>query len=279
MANKFFDNGFWKDFVVAIIATTISIVLTFGTASLVNRNNQKKERRLTALMVMSNIETFARDLEETENEMATIDSVATWLLRLRIDDVVKLGNSPFNEPIAVVFGVPIMHHDKTAETIFSSNIDTWKNMGNYNFIDNVGKCFSQMNWIEEYYNDYILQINSTKDRIYNNPKDFPGNSLIEKYLRDEPLRRQLLKPHSIRRWLRYNAAQMRDLNRQNMQIMGITEEEVMAFTDARGASTEEEEGELHQLDFSVPRLHKDSLNKYLPYAQQIDSLLQAEEQQ
>ena len=279
MAKKFFDNGFWKDIVVAIIATTISIVLTFGTASLVNRNNQKKERRLTALMVMSNIETFARDLEETENEMATIDSVATWLLRLRIDDVVKLGNAPFNEPIAVVFGVPIMHHDKTAETIFSSNIDTWKNMGNYNFIDNVGKCFSQMNWIEEYYNDYILQINSTKDRIYNNPKDFPGNSLIEKYLRDEPLRRQLLKPHSIRRWLRYNAAQMRDLNRQNMQIMGITEDEVMAFTDARGASTEEEEGELHQLDFSVPRLHKDSLNKYLPYAQQIDSLLQAEEQQ
>ena len=279
MAKKFFDNGFWKDIVVAIIATTISIVLTFGTASLVNRNNQKKERRLTALMVMSNIETVARDLEETENEMATIDSVATWLLRLRIDDVVKLGNAPFNEPIAVVFGVPIMHHDKTAETIFSSNIDTWKNMGNYNFIDNVGKCFSQMNWIEEYYNDYILQINSTKDRIYNNPKDFPGNSLIEKYLRDEPLRRQLLKPHSIRRWLRYNAAQMRDLNRQNMQIMGITEDEVMAFTDARGASTEEEEGELHQLDFSVPRLHKDSLNKYLPYAQQIDSLLQAEEQQ
>ena len=123
MANKFFFFFCWKDFVVAIIATTVSIVLTFGTASLVNRNNQKKERRLTALMVMSNIESFARDLEETEKELAKIDSVATWLLRLPIDDVVKLGNAPFNEPIAVVFGVPILHHDKTAETIFSSNID------------------------------------------------------------------------------------------------------------------------------------------------------------
>ena len=276
MANKFFDRDWWKDFVVAIIATTVSIVLTFGTASLVNRNNQKKERRLTALMVMSNIESFARDLEETEKELAKIDSVATWLLRLPIDDVVKLGNAPFNEPIAVVFGVPILHHDKTAETIFSSNIDTWKNMGNYQLIDNVGKCFSQMNWWEEYYNEYILQINSTKDRIYNNPKEYPGSTLIEKYLRDEPLRRQLLKPHSIRMWLLYNSAQLRGLNRLNMQLMDITEEEVMKFTDARVEVIANDEEELHQLDFHIPRLQKDSLAKHLSYAREIDSLLNVE---
>ena len=36
-----------------LIATTVSIVLTFGTSKLVERNNQKKERKLTALMVMS----------------------------------------------------------------------------------------------------------------------------------------------------------------------------------------------------------------------------------
>ena len=31
MPNKFFDRNWWKDFVVAILATTVSIVLTFGT--------------------------------------------------------------------------------------------------------------------------------------------------------------------------------------------------------------------------------------------------------
>lgn len=276
MANTFFDKDWWKAFVVAIIATTVSIVLTFGTASLVNHINQKKERRLTALMVMSNIESFARDLEETENELATIDSVATWLLKLPIDDVVKLGPAPFNEPIAVVFGVPILHHDRTAETIFSSNIDTWKNMGNYQLIDNVGQCFSQMNWWEEYYNEYILQIKSTKDRIYNNPKEYPGTTLIEKYLRDEPLRRQLLKPHSIRVWLRYNTAQLRGLNRLNMQLAGITEEEVMKFTDSRGDVALDESEELHQIDFRIPALQRDSLARHLSYAREIDSLLSLE---
>ena len=53
MSNRFFDRNWWKDFVVAILATTVSIVLTFGTTKLVERNNQKKERKLTALMVMS----------------------------------------------------------------------------------------------------------------------------------------------------------------------------------------------------------------------------------
>ena len=53
MPNKFFDRNWWKDFVVAILATTVSIVLTFGTSKWVERNNQKKERKLTALMVMS----------------------------------------------------------------------------------------------------------------------------------------------------------------------------------------------------------------------------------
>lgn len=51
MSNRFFDRNWWKDFVVAILATTVSIVLTFGTSKLVERINQKKERMLTALMV------------------------------------------------------------------------------------------------------------------------------------------------------------------------------------------------------------------------------------
>ena len=277
MANKFFDREWWKAFVVAILATTVSIVFTFGSAAIVNRSKQKKERRLTALMVMSNIESFARELEATAVDLASIDSAATWLLQVPIDDVAKLGNAPFNEPFSIVFGIPFLRHDRTAETIFSSNIDTWKNMGNFKFIDNVGTCFSQMNWMEEFYNDAVTEIVSAKNRISNNPKEHTGNSMAEKYLRDEYFRRKLLKPNSLRGWLLWNAAQVRELNHQNMQLIGITEEEVMKFTDDLGNVTVEEEEELNQLDFNIPRPHKDSLDKYLPYAQPIDSLLRLDE--
>ena len=75
MPNKFFDRNWWKDFVVAILATTVSIVLTFGTSKLVERSNQKKERRLTALMVMSSIESFARNIDETVEIWDRLDSL------------------------------------------------------------------------------------------------------------------------------------------------------------------------------------------------------------
>ena len=55
-----------KDLLVAFAATTLSIILTFGTTGVINRVKQKQERRLTALMVMSSIEQFARDLEDLE---------------------------------------------------------------------------------------------------------------------------------------------------------------------------------------------------------------------
>ena len=45
-----------KDLLIAFAATTLSIILTFGTTIIVNRVRQKQERKLTALMVMSSIE-------------------------------------------------------------------------------------------------------------------------------------------------------------------------------------------------------------------------------
>ena len=61
-----------KDLLVAFAATTLSIILTFGTTAVVNRVRQKQERKLTALMVMSSIEQFARDLELIEKQYGRI---------------------------------------------------------------------------------------------------------------------------------------------------------------------------------------------------------------
>lgn len=88
------------------------------------RNNQKKERRLTALMVMSSIESFARNLDASAKDWDRLDSIAVWLLRLPIDEVARLGDEPFEEAVQELFQAPIIRHDNTADTIFSSNIDT-----------------------------------------------------------------------------------------------------------------------------------------------------------
>ena len=105
------------------------------------------------------------------------------------------------------------------------------------------------------------------------PDDYPGNTLAEKYLRNEDLRRQMLVPNIIRDWLCYCAADLRRDNRRNMHLIGITEKEVMDFTNHLGKGEAFEEEELDQYDFDRPRLNQDSLAVHLSFAREIDSLL------
>ena len=273
MSNKFFDRNWWKDFVVAILATTVSIVLTFGTSKLVERNNQRKERRLTALMVMSSIESFARSIDETTEIWDRLDSVAVWLLRLPIEEVERLGEEPFQDAVNEVFQAPIIRHDQTAETIFSSNIDTWKNMGNFQFVDNVGACFSQMNWIEEKINQDSVEYTEHQARIFNHFSDYPGKTFTEKLLRDELARRQLQMPNSYKAWLAYCSDNLRRMNRKNMKLIGIPEEVVFAFTEARSDVAIEEDPEPDYSVFMKPHPDKESIDSNLDYARKLEDLL------
>ncbi len=54
--------SFWKQVFMMILGTTISLSLTLGVAALMESKQRQKDRRLSAMMVMSNIESFARTL-------------------------------------------------------------------------------------------------------------------------------------------------------------------------------------------------------------------------
>ena len=275
MDHTFFNRNLWKDLLVAIIATTVSIILTFGTAAMVDRKKQKQERKLTALMVMSSIESFARELEETAKVWDRLDSIAVWLLRIPVEDIEELGDEPFEDAIREVFQTPIISHDKTAETIFSTNINTWKNMGNFQFVNNVGSCFSYINWIEDDYNKTIKTLREAQSRVYDNPPAFPGKTLNGKLLRDTYARQQLLLPNSLRAWLNYGADYLRRENRNNMKIIGISEQEVLDFTDDLGNKDSEEEEEPDYTVFMKSFPSKDSIDAHLSYARHLDSLIRA----
>ena len=264
-----------KDLLVAFAATTLSIILTFGTTGVINRVKQKQERKLTALMVMGSIEQFARDLELIEKDMAYRDSIAAWLLSIPVKDVAKLGDEPFKEALQEVYDLALINRDKTAETIFSSHIDTWKSMGNFKFIDNVGWCFSYMDYFEGAFNKRITEIQESTDDIGVHPENYPGSSIVEKYLRNEQVRNGLEAPHKLRRSLSYTVANLRMENRNNMRLIGISEKEVMDFTENLGAADEYKEEMISSFDFEKPAIDVDSVALHLSFARQVDSLLHA----
>ncbi|MBQ6166030.1 MAG: hypothetical protein IJK41_01140 [Muribaculaceae bacterium] len=260
----------WKELFMTIMATTISIILTFGTAGLLERCQRVEDRKMSAMMVMSNIEQFSRQLELMVQDMAYRDSVATWLLSLPLDQLDLIPPDEMRNPINTVVALDLLSHDKTAEGIFSNSSDTWKNLGNFQFIDNVGSCFSEMNDIEKYWNDWVNDNVSIVNDILTHLQ--PGEHTQTKLLSNNKFRQTLENFHARQNWLQYVLSYCRFLNKKNMELIGISEEEVMAFTDERERHSQDQEPSI--ADFRTEQLNPDSLTTLRPMIEHIDSILQ-----
>ena len=259
MNKSFFDRQFWKSFIVAILATTVSIVLTFGVATIANQLKQKKERKMTAMMVLSNIESFCRNMEDNAHALARLDTLATWLLSLPYDQITQMDQQQILVVINEVENLPSLPRDKTAENIFSNNISTWESLGNFRFIDQVGQCFYEINWAVDHWEKGRLRLHNLCTEIMQHPDDYPGKSFCDKYLRNMQVRGELTHIHSSRNWFEANAAIMRVNNRTNMRLIDITEQEVIDFTNALAdIPNAEDNGEPIQYPH-YPRRNPDSL--------------------
>ena len=253
-------NGWWGSFLPTIVATTLSIVLTFGTARVMEWRQRVNDRKLSAMMVMSSLESFVRQLEEREKEMARTDTVACWLLRLPEEELDRYREEKLIGYLQSGLAVSLLVHDSSAERIFSSNMDTWKNLGNPLFIDNVGTCFSLVNQIEKDWNDWAYSMAEEFKRVINEAIDKQKGKGVAAYiLRDIPFRQELARIHARCDWLRYMAETCRNENRYNMALIGIPEEEVKAFTDQLSQKDSMKGKDPEFTDYDTPVIPLDSL--------------------
>lgn len=263
----------WRELLLTIVGTTISIVLTFGTAGLLDRCQRIEDRKMSAMMVMSNIEKFSRTAKEMSQKIARCDSIGAWMLSLPKDSLDLIPPEEVqNLLLEVMTLVDPLTHDKTAENIFSNSIETWKNMGNFQFIDNVGKCFSEMNANEANWNQWVNEYEATISDVVSQMK--PGEHSFTKLLNDNSFRQKLVDFHVRKAWLEYVAANIRYLNSMNSQLIGIDEDEVMAFTDERSRDIKVGMKEPKQADFRTDTLTRKKLTTMRPVIQHFDSIMQ-----
>ena len=254
------NKGMWRELLLTFIATTISIVLTFGTANLLDRRQRVKDRKMSALMVTGNVERFARVLDGLADDLMQRDTIAAWLLGLPTDSLNEVPHHMMVEAVNAVISLPQLSHDKTAESIFSNSIETWKNMGNFNFIDRVGQSFSEMNECEKTYNDFINGTAKHVDWIKRHAKELPGDGICMKCMLNNEFRDNIGEIHGWICYLRFLAASFRYSNYKSMNMIGITEEEVMKFADSHGDSPTSERPEPLYQTYITPKLVFDSLS-------------------
>lgn len=278
MAKEKKSKPWVKDLLVAFAGTTLSIILTFGTSALIDQINRNKDRKLTALMVLSSIESAVRSLEESGDIMARKDTIAHWLLSIPMSDVQKLEPEVLLAPISEVMINYSVSTDKTVESIFSSNTDIWKNMGSFQFIDNVGKTYASIRVIEKDWKEQMDDVSIEYALIVEHPEKYPGKTLPEKILSNQTVRLQLAAIGQRREWLNYICFALRETNRRNMSLIGISEKEVMDFTDERdhrGETTPEDAANeaYFKGKFAIPEMSLDSLSTMQDYTRLLDSLL------
>lgn len=232
-------KNFWGNLLRTVLGTTISILLTFGTNALIQRHRRVQDRKMTAMMVLSNIESFARTLETRSERMASTDSIAAWLLCMSYEDLEMLPSNELNRLIDRATDVATLNHDHTAENVFSNHIETWKNVNNVQFIDNVGSCFSAINGVEEQFNQWVMGVPDALHDVIINPDKYEGSTLPMKMMHSDRVRTAMKAIHNRRCWLRYAAASLRYFNLKNMTAIGISEQEVIEYTNALEEESED----------------------------------------
>jgi hypothetical protein len=257
--NNLGNGKFWKQLGMMVLSTTISLTLTLAVATYMEMKQRAKDRRLSAMMVMSNIESFARTLEKRSERMAPTDSLAAWLLSMPVEELELIPEKELSNLISRATQVATLNHDHSAENVFSNNVETWKNLDKVQFIDNVGQCFSAMNGVEEQFNEWAKEVYESQHDVNINPDNYEGNTIAMKCLNSDKVRTAMAAVHNRRCWLQYAAATLRYYNQSNMKAIGISEQEVMDYTDDREEPIETESTPPDHFKFYTDPFTHDSL--------------------
>ena len=235
------QRGWVKELLMTFLATTISIVLTFGTAMLIENHQRNKAKRQMAMMII-------HDIDESIVQMEEVDSILRRFSELQLNLLEGTYNQPIEfANIALSAGDPSeVEFPETAEKIFTSNTDTLSTIGKTDFIDNVTRCYIERRKfkaevIDEF--SHLLKPSGALAELQ------PLESLLE------------LDPDAYVGLTGSAIHQMKEANRLNMKIMGVTDKDMEKFLSnklKRDKSTDDEIDQRFLNEYLEMLVRKDS---------------------
>ncbi len=196
-----------KQFLLSLLATTISIVLTFGTAAIIDNQKKQKEKREIVMMVMYDMDNSMKAVEEADS-----------MIKLSMQLQLQLAENPVRfDTIRFHMArlIPMLKYTETTERIFSSSIETINTVGNVLFTENVAEFYQNRQLYKTTICDSITTV-VLRDSPYATSKGILDFSFFEYAL----LSRDYLMI-------------MRHLYAQCIQMMDVSEEEIEAYRKER----------------------------------------------
>ena len=226
-----------KDLVMTFIGTTLSIVLTFGTAHVINARQKRADGRQAAIMVIHDMENMRELFLDYKDNEENFFNVAQYLDEhfASLESIPRDTAGWFFQNVTTSAST-LYHYDDSNEKIFQSSPDTWKNIDNANFIDAVEEFYhSRRSIFEMLNNDPIfarpLSYQAWYDVLFDNELYAPTveAQFIRKYLRTKDVKRYIEYSVARRGYLNEYADYFATLANRCKFMLGITDEEMKAY--------------------------------------------------
>lgn len=227
-------SPWWQSTTSAITGTIIGIIVTFGTSAYLEQKNKEENEHLAVMMVLNNISAFTNKLE---NNIANMERTDTLFRRIILHDKHNIRQAGADTALLFINSLNNMNFqllDKTSEKIFSSSMSTWQDIDNPVFIENVGKCFSLMELAEKTYQE----LDKERFSLYNDFRkehDVNELTLIDVFamIYSMPKTTWFMQKYNVLYlpFLKMATQTLREQNRHNMEMMGISDEELRQFAD------------------------------------------------
>lgn len=213
-----------KRFLLTLLATTFSIILTFGTSAIIERRHKAAAKKEMAMMIIY-------DFDKTLELAQYADSV---LQQAGVAEMEVARHPEYFDSLRPQFlsavGVTQTEFSETTENIFSSNIETFNTLGNVNFVHEVSAFYHHRRMYKQLVFDELLT------QVRNSPIMFSVDNLLEASF---PM-------YSLYSW--QCLVVMRAIRNRCVQMMNVNEKELEKFSQQR-VETEDysEEDELIRL--------------------------------
>lgn len=234
--SKFWHNqkfkGMLRELLLTILATTISIILTFGTAAYLEHKQQEKNHQQIILMVISDIYDFARVMERAET-----DYLIPWkkdileMKALSHDSIIMLNDNDVIQRYINALGQGAMlPRDHTAQNLFSSDISIWRDVDNFNFVKYVGKCYYIIEALNNNFDTLIRRKTDNYNLILKEANQFPDSLKLAALI--EMPETQRFMDNYTHSFIPYFEATIKELDyavEHCCKMMGVSQKELEEF--------------------------------------------------
>lgn len=233
-----FKNSVVRQLVMSTLGTTISIILTFGTTSYINKQKDEEARRLVAMTIISDIDQSTKVVKSLMNAEEKGHDVSSCLMN-NLDHLESISDDSlfiFFEYIGRSSFNVDQEFKKANENIFNSNQDSWRKLNDRKFLNNVQEIYNARSVLERQMKEWVyFQKPLTEEEEYQLIMNSDALTTREAFL---PVCRKLLNSSRVKNYIAHYQMRIKcyrrimeylNKNEENKLLMDITEQDLENF--------------------------------------------------